>query len=91
MINIFLNISHQTHDAAATSIESLPTRKRKWKMEFDLEKKYAICKELMSKMTIDLNVLSLLMKNRVMSNLNRTLVVTIHRSRIRKGDSHIYK
>jgi hypothetical protein len=37
-----------------------------------------------SKMTIDLNVLSSLMKNRVVSNLNRTLVVTIHRSRMRK-------
>jgi len=81
MINIFLNIFHQTHDAAATSIESLPTRKQKWEMECDLEKKSAICKELMSKMTIDLNVLSLFMKNQVMSNLNRTLVVTIHRNR----------
>jgi len=37
-----------------------------------------------SKMTIDLNVLSSLMKNRVVSNLNRTLVVTIYRSRMRK-------
>jgi hypothetical protein len=43
MINILFNISPQTHDAAATSIESLPTRKRK--MEYDLVKKYAICKE----------------------------------------------
>jgi hypothetical protein len=42
-------------------------------------------------MTIDLNVLSSLMKNRVVSNLNRTLVVTIHRSRMRKGNSHISK
>jgi len=31
-----------------------------------------------SKMTIDLNVLSSLMKNRVVSNLNKALVVTIH-------------
>jgi hypothetical protein len=37
-----------------------------------------------SKMAIDLNVLSSLMKNRVVSNLNRTLVVTIHRSIMRK-------
>jgi len=37
-----------------------------------------------SKMIIDLNVLSSLMKNRVVSNLNRTLVVTIHKSRMRK-------
>ena len=37
-----------------------------------------------SKMTIDLNVFSSLMKNRVVSNMNRTLVVTIHRSRMRK-------
>jgi hypothetical protein len=37
-----------------------------------------------SKMTIDLNVLSSFMKNRVVSNLNRTLVVIIHRSRMRK-------
>jgi hypothetical protein len=37
-----------------------------------------------SKMTIDLNVLSSFMKNRVVSNLNRTLVVTIHMSRMRK-------
>ncbi|PNT59832.2 hypothetical protein POPTR_001G441040v4 [Populus trichocarpa] len=34
-----------------------------------------------SKMTIDLNVFSSLMKNRVVSNLNRTLVVTIHRNK----------
>jgi hypothetical protein len=33
-----------------------------------------------SKITIDLNVLSLFMKNRVMSNINKTLVVTIYRS-----------
>jgi len=39
---------------------------------------------MMNKMTIDLNMLSLFMKNRVVSNLNRTLVVTIHRSRMRK-------
>jgi hypothetical protein len=44
-----------------------------------------------SKMTIDLKVLSSLMKNRVVSNLNRTLIVTIHKSRIRKGNSHIRK
>jgi hypothetical protein len=37
-----------------------------------------------SKMIIDLNVLSSLMKNRVVNNLNRTLVVTIHKSRMRK-------
>jgi len=45
MINIFLNISHQTYDATATNIESLPTRKQKWEMEYDLGKKFAICKE----------------------------------------------
>ena len=39
-----------------------------------------------SKMTIDLNILSSFMKNYVESNLNRTLVITIHRSRMRKGD-----
>jgi len=44
-----------------------------------------------SKMTINLNVLSSLMKNRVVSNLNRTLVVTIHMSRMRKRNSHISK
>jgi hypothetical protein len=44
-----------------------------------------------SKMTIDLNVLSSLMKNRVVSNLNRTLVVTIHRSMMRNGNSYINK
>ena len=42
---IFLNISPQTHDAAATSIESLPTRKRKREVECDLVKKFASCKE----------------------------------------------
>ena len=72
-------------------------------MECDLVKKFAICKEkkrqsngamfemMTSKITIDLNVLSALMKNQVMSNLNRTLVATIHRSRMRKGNSHISK
>jgi len=48
-------------------------------------------KMMTSKITIDLNVLSLLKKNRVLSNLNRTPVVTIHRSRMRKGNSHISK
>jgi hypothetical protein len=46
---------------------------------------------IMIKMTIDLNVLSSLMKNRVMSNLNRTLTVTIHGIRMRKENSHISK
>jgi archaellum biogenesis ATPase FlaH len=44
-----------------------------------------------SKIIIDLNVLSLFMKNRVMSNLNKTLVVTIHKSEMRKENSHICK
>jgi hypothetical protein len=44
-----------------------------------------------SKMTIDLNVLISFMKNRVVSNLNRTLVVTIHKSEIRKRNSYICK
>jgi hypothetical protein len=44
-----------------------------------------------SKMTIDLKVLSLLVKNQIVSNLNRTLVVTIHRSRMRKENFHISK
>jgi len=51
----------------------------------------AMFEMMTSKMTIDLNVLSSLMKNRVMSNLNRTLVVTIHSSRMRKENSHINK
>jgi len=42
-----------------------------------------------NKMTIDLNVLSLFMKNQVVNNLNRILVVTIHRSRMRERNSHI--
>jgi len=51
----------------------------------------AMLEMMTSKMTIDLNVLSSLMKNRVVSNLNRTLVVTIHRNMIRKENSHINK
>jgi len=51
----------------------------------------AMLEMITSKMTIDLNVLSSLMKNRVVSNLNGTLVVTIHMSRMRKEDSHISK
>jgi len=46
---------------------------------------------MMSKMTLDLNVLSSFMKNRVVSNLNRTLVVTIHRSEMKNENSYIYK
>jgi len=42
---MLFNISPQTHDAAATSIESLPTRKQKRKMKCTLVKKSAICKE----------------------------------------------
>jgi hypothetical protein len=72
-------------------------------MECDLVKKFAICKEkkrqsngamfemMTSKITIDLNVPSLFMKNQVVSNLNGTLIVTIHWSRMRKGNSHIRK
>ena len=37
-----------------------------------------------SKMIIDLNILSPFMKNRVVNNLNRVFVVTIHRSEMRK-------
>jgi hypothetical protein len=44
-------------------------------------------KMMMSKITIDLNVLSSLMKNQVVSNLNKTLVVIIHRSRMKKENS----
>jgi len=44
-----------------------------------------------SKMTLDLNVLSSFMKNRVVSNLNRTLIVTIHRSEMKKENLHICK
>jgi hypothetical protein len=39
---------------------------------------------MMSKMIIDLNMLSSFMKNQVVSNLNITLVVTILTSRMRK-------
>ena len=45
----------------------------------------AMLEKMMSKIKIDLNVLTPLMKNRVVSNLNRTLVVTIHKIRMRKG------
>jgi hypothetical protein len=85
----------------------LPTRKRKQGIKCDLVNKSAIYKEkekekekqsngvmletMTSKMTIDLNVLSSFMKNQVVSNLNRTLVVTIHRSGMRKENSHICK
>jgi hypothetical protein len=34
---------------------------------------------MLEMMTFDLNVLSSLMKNQVVSNLNRTLIVTIHK------------
>jgi uncharacterized protein YfkK (UPF0435 family) len=45
----------------------------------------AMLEKMMSKIKIDLNVLTSLMKNQVVSNLNRTLVVTIHKIRMRKG------
>jgi archaellum biogenesis ATPase FlaH len=44
-----------------------------------------------SKITIDLNVLTSFMKKRVVSNLNRTLIVTIHRSEMRNENSYICK
>jgi hypothetical protein len=44
-----------------------------------------------SKMTIDLNVFNSLMKNQVVSNLNRTLVITIHRSMMINENSYICK
>jgi hypothetical protein len=43
--NTFLNISPQTHDVATTSIDNLPTRKRKQEIECDLIKNFVICKE----------------------------------------------
>ena len=42
-----------------------------------------------SKMTIDFNILSLFMKNRVASNLNKVLVITIHKNKMRKKLSYI--
>jgi hypothetical protein len=44
-----------------------------------------------NKMTIDLNMLSSFMKKRATNNLNRTMVVTIHRNELRKGNSYICK
>jgi hypothetical protein len=44
-----------------------------------------------SKITIDLNVLTSFMKKRVVSNLNRTLIVTINRSEMRNENSYICK
>jgi len=44
-----------------------------------------------SKITIDLNVLTSFMKKRVVGNLNRTLVVTIHMSEMRNENSYICK
>jgi hypothetical protein len=44
-----------------------------------------------SKITIDLNVLTSFMKKGVVGNLNRTLVVTIHRSEMRNENSYICK
>jgi hypothetical protein len=46
---------------------------------------------MISKITIDLNVLSSSIKKRVMNNLNRTLVVTIHKSEMKNENSYIYK
>ena len=43
------------------------------------------------KVTININVLGLCMKNWVVSNLNSTLFVTIHRSRMRKKYFHTCK
>ena len=39
-------------------------------------------------MTIDLNMLNSFMKKQLVSNLNRTLVITIHRSEMRKENSY---
>jgi hypothetical protein len=72
-----------------TNIKSLPTRKQKREMECDLVKKSTICKEKETKGKV--MVLSLFMKNRVVSNLKRNLIVTIHRSRMGKENSHIHK
>jgi hypothetical protein len=58
---------------------------------YKMQSNGAMLEMMMSKMTIDFNVLSSLMKNRVVSNLNRTLVVTIHRSRMRKENPYISK
>jgi hypothetical protein len=44
-----------------------------------------------SKITIDFNVLTSFMKKRVVGNLNRTLVVTIHMSEMRNENSYICK
>jgi hypothetical protein len=44
-----------------------------------------------SKITIDFNVLSSIMRNQVVSNLNRTLIITIHRSWMKKKNSQLCK
>jgi hypothetical protein len=48
-----------------------------------------ILEMMTGKMKIDLNVLSSFMKNRVVSNLNKALIVTIHRSEMRKKLSYM--
>lgn len=46
---------------------------------------------MINKMTIDFNMHSSFMKNQIVSNLNRIVVVTIHRSEMRKRNSYICK
>jgi hypothetical protein len=50
-----------------------------------------ILEMMTSRITIDLNVLTSFMKKRVVGNLNRTLVVTIHMSEMRNENSYICK
>ena len=55
------------------------------------QSKSVMMKVMMNEVTINLNMLSPFMKNGVVSKLNIILVVTIHRSRTKKRNTHINK
>ena len=71
---------------------------RKHKSKCDLINKSIIYREkgtkenrMTSEVTINLNILGIFLKNKVVSNLSRTLVVIIHQSETRKRNSYIDK
>ena len=79
----------------------MPTKIQKHGSGCDLVNKSTICwkkkkmqseslmlKVMKSGVTINLNILGLFMKDKVVSNLNSTLVVTIHLSRRRKKNNY---
>lgn len=96
--NIF-NISPQTHNIAARSIENLPNKKWNREVECDFVNKSALCMVEVTKGNdivqddneINLIMFGLLMEYWIAHNLNSTLIVRIQWNRLAEKYTYIFK